>query len=109
MRFFEAVRETCIGCHQQSPETQTDYTLIGAKFGWRLTRAKATDGSLLLEWRCPSCWSDYKRAEAEKDADATHQSSTPPPASTRRTSNNAAALGTPKQASASSGVGRPLK
>ncbi|MGH7437976.1 MAG: hypothetical protein ACRENE_20030 [Polyangiaceae bacterium] len=104
-----AVRETCIACHELSPETETDYTLIGAKFGWRLTRAKAADGSLLLAWRCPSCWNEYKRAQAELDADAIRQSSTPPPASTRRPSKDAAEPANPRQASTSSGYGRPSR
>lgn len=74
--------ETCIDCNKQSPETETDYTLIGAQFGWRLTRAPATDGSLHLEWRCPTCWIEYKRSHGP--GEASRSSSTPPPESVTR-------------------------
>src|SRR5689334_7949822 len=53
-------RQTCVDCQAQSPETETDYTLISAQYGWRLTRSKGRDGSLLLQWRCPSCWTKHK-------------------------------------------------
>jgi hypothetical protein len=69
--------ETCIDCHKQSPETETDYTLISSQFGWRLTRSKGADGGLLLEWRCPACWGEYKRSKPEV-ATAVHPQ--PPPA-----------------------------
>jgi len=55
-------RQTCVGCGKKSPETETNYTLISAQFGWRLTRYRGADGSLVIEWRCPSCWREYKRA-----------------------------------------------
>jgi hypothetical protein len=55
-------RQTCIGCGKRSPETETNYTLISAQFGWRLTRYRAPDGSIIIEWRCPTCWRDYKKS-----------------------------------------------
>jgi hypothetical protein len=57
--------ETCVGCQKQSPVTETDYTLISTNFGWRLTRKVSTEGTLVLEWRCPACWSEYKRSRPE--------------------------------------------
>jgi hypothetical protein len=54
-------RQICVGCGKQSPETETNYTLISAQFGWRLSRARTGDGTLLVEWRCPNCWREYKR------------------------------------------------
>ena len=57
-------RQTCVGCGKKSPETETNYTLISAQFGWRLTRYKSNEGTLVVEWRCPTCWRDYKRAKA---------------------------------------------
>jgi hypothetical protein len=57
-------RQTCVGCGKTSPETETNYTLISAQFGWRLTRYKSPDGALIVEWRCPTCWRDYKRARS---------------------------------------------
>jgi len=75
-------RQTCVDCHKQSPETETDYTLISAQFGWRLTRGKAADGSLVIEWRCPSCWREYKRARgAPASAESGASLSPQPPSS----------------------------
>jgi hypothetical protein len=54
-------RQTCVGCGKKSPETETNYTLISAQFGWRLTRFKSPEGNLVVEWRCPTCWREYKR------------------------------------------------
>ena len=56
--------QTCVACGKQAPETETNYTLISAQFGWRLTRYKRDDGTLVLEWRCPNCWREFKRAPA---------------------------------------------
>jgi hypothetical protein len=51
-----------VTCGKQAPETETNYTLISAQFGWRLTRYKRADGTLVLEWRCPNCWKEFKRS-----------------------------------------------
>ncbi len=58
-------RQTCVDCHELSPETETNYTLIGSRFGWRLLRTKDAGGNVLVEWRCPSCWRAYKAARGE--------------------------------------------
>ena len=63
-------RQTCIGCGKKSPETETNYTLISAQFGWRLTRYKAVDGAIVIEWRCPTCWKDFKKTKGG-DVDGT--------------------------------------
>ncbi len=57
-------RQTCAECGRHSPLTETGYTLISKEFGWRLLRRKALDGSLVLEWRCPTCWAKYKQRNA---------------------------------------------
>jgi hypothetical protein len=56
------VRETCVRCGKEAPETDTNYTLISARFGWRLSRATQQDGSVSLEWRCPECWLAFKQS-----------------------------------------------
>ncbi len=102
--------EACVDCQKQSPETETDYTLISAQFGWRLTRGKAADGSLLLEWRCPSCWAAHKRAHSQAVTldDPSRQSSKPPPASTKRPKeSDAPAAPADRSPVTSSGRGRP--
>jgi hypothetical protein len=53
-------RPTCIDCGASAPTTDTNYTLISATFGWRLTRRVLADGSRAVEWRCPTCWSVHK-------------------------------------------------
>jgi len=59
--------QTCTGCAQKSPETETNYTLISSQFGWRLTRNIAGDGTIVVEWRCPNCWREYKKARGGSD------------------------------------------
>jgi hypothetical protein len=76
-----------VTCGKRAPETETNYTLISAQFGWRLTRFKGPDGSIVLEWRCPTCWREFKRMrttagpqpDASARAPASH-SSWPPAA-----------------------------
>jgi hypothetical protein len=50
----------CRGCGTVSPETNTEFTLISSKFGWRLSRSAEKDGRNELVWRCPACWQDFK-------------------------------------------------
>jgi hypothetical protein len=52
-------------CGRESPETDTDYTLISSKHAWRLIKQKGPDGSVRVEWRCPSCWAAHKRTRPE--------------------------------------------
>ncbi|HTQ44988.1 MAG TPA: hypothetical protein VMI75_19645, partial [Polyangiaceae bacterium] len=78
-------RQTCVGCGKKSPETETNYTLISAQFGWRLTRYKNPDGSLVVEWRCPACWREYKRARSSSPDAAGPPSSVVQPAPLVRT------------------------
>jgi hypothetical protein len=56
-------RETCVDCNVQSPETNSDHTLVSS-LGWRLTRKRMPDGRMAIEWRCPVCWPAYKAREA---------------------------------------------
>ena len=60
-------RQTCIDCGKLSPETETNYTLISSQFGWRLTRWRSDDGAFHVEWRCPDCWREHKRAKVAAD------------------------------------------
>jgi hypothetical protein len=55
-----ADRKACVGCGKQSPETETNYTLISARHGWRLHRFKLPDGKFDVEWHCPDCWKARK-------------------------------------------------
>jgi|HubBroStandDraft_2_1064218.scaffolds.fasta_scaffold3553116_1 hypothetical protein len=61
-----AVRKmnACVGCGKAIPPRSTDYTLI-SDMGWRLQRSTEEDGTVLLAWRCPACWKEFKK---KKDA-----------------------------------------
>src|SRR5258708_542516 len=48
--------QVCVDCACTSPKTNTDYTLISAEHGWRLTRERDASGRVTLTWRCPECW-----------------------------------------------------
>jgi hypothetical protein len=74
-------RETCVDCGRKSPETETNYTLISSQFGWRLLRYQRVDGVIVVEWRCPGCWREYKKA---RESSATFTRQTPPAAFTPR-------------------------
>jgi hypothetical protein len=51
----------CVDCGILPPETESAYTLIGGKAGWRLTRQRGSDGMVVAQWRCPDCWQKYKK------------------------------------------------
>jgi hypothetical protein len=53
-------RHVCAGCGQLSPPTTTNFTLISARHGWRLTLTKDEQGRQQPEWRCPTCWQKYR-------------------------------------------------
>ena len=59
--------KTCAGCGTTSPETETPYTLISSKFGWRLTWTYDAKGQRVSSWRCPACW---KKAKEKTDGKA---------------------------------------
>jgi DNA-directed RNA polymerase subunit RPC12/RpoP len=67
----------CVDCRAKSPAVETEYTLISSRFGWRLNRRVGRDGALVLEWRCPTCWTKFK---AERGVD----SGPVPPSSSRK-------------------------
>ncbi len=54
----------CVTCGEPSPETETNYTLISAAYGWRLSRTLDDQGQVKMEWRCPKCWAVYRRKGA---------------------------------------------
>jgi hypothetical protein len=56
-------RHQCVGCGVVSPETETNYTLISARYGWRLTRKVDVTGRSQMEWRCPRCWDAFRRSQ----------------------------------------------
>ena len=51
----------CVDCGKLPPQTESAYTLIGGKAGWRFTRSRAADGTVTAEWRCPECWIQFRK------------------------------------------------
>jgi hypothetical protein len=74
-------RQICVDCRKESPETETNYTLIGSRHGWRLTRRAGTDGERVMEWRCPECWRAYKAGSGEVPHSSRVQVAEPKPKS----------------------------
>ncbi len=53
-------RRVCVDCNEIAPATETNYTLISQRHGWRLTRTTDAAGRKVMEWRCPTCFSRFK-------------------------------------------------
>ena len=58
----------CADCKTSSPITETNYTLISSRYGWRLERVQTEDGFFRTYWRCPTCWAKYKQRKAIRDS-----------------------------------------
>jgi hypothetical protein len=58
------LQKSCADCGAVTPDEVGDYTLISARFGWRLARETDSSGCLRLSWRCPSCWERRKASSA---------------------------------------------
>jgi hypothetical protein len=56
----EGLQIQCVDCGRVAPETETAYTLIGQRHGWRLTFLLDDAGKRSPEWRCPEC---FRRAK----------------------------------------------
>jgi hypothetical protein len=54
----------CVECGAIAPETDTAYTLIGARFGWRLQYLQDKTGRRIQQWRCDTCYRRSKAARA---------------------------------------------
>ena len=52
--------QRCTDCGAKAPHTQTNYTLISAQHGWRLSLNKGPDGQREAVWRCPTCWAAFR-------------------------------------------------
>jgi hypothetical protein len=55
----------CHDCGKAAPSVATDFTLVSARYAWRLLRSM-DGGHLRLEWRCPPCWARYKAARVKQ-------------------------------------------
>jgi hypothetical protein len=50
--------QVCAVCSNQSPEADTNFTIIGK--GWRVRRYHEPNGDRVVQWLCPSCWRSLK-------------------------------------------------
>lgn len=57
----ESNERRCAECGCRSPATDTDYTLISARFGWRLSLREGPTGRRIPVWHCPECWTKLKK------------------------------------------------
>ncbi len=55
-----AAAQRCKDCGLSAPATETNYTLISARHGWRLSLDKGLDGRREAVWRCPTCWAIFR-------------------------------------------------
>lgn len=58
--------QKCFDCGIESPSTDTNYTLISARYGWRLTFGEDASGQRTTEWRCPQCWQRHRKNTATR-------------------------------------------
>ena len=54
----------CHDCKTESPEVETNYTLISSRHGWRLHRGTDAEGRTVMQWRCPECWARFRNRKA---------------------------------------------
>jgi hypothetical protein len=58
-------RHVCGQCGLKAPAVDSSFTLISARFGWRLHKVPQPDGTLAAVWHCPDCWREVKK-ESER-------------------------------------------
>jgi hypothetical protein len=56
----EDAPQSCKDCGIAAPATETNYTLISARHGWRLALDKTPEGRREAVWRCPNCWAIFR-------------------------------------------------
>jgi hypothetical protein len=54
--------KTCAACGRAPPLVDNHYVLFSAKFGWRVSKHRQSDGLVHLDWICPECWKARKGA-----------------------------------------------
>lgn len=64
----ESGGQICADCSVKSPPTETNYTLISSRYGWRLTLETSPDGRRIPIWRCPKCWQEYRKRQPDSGA-----------------------------------------
>jgi hypothetical protein len=61
----EARVGVCEDCGTNAPASDTNYTVVTSRYGWRLTRVSLVSEQgdppvHAVQWRCPSCWQRYQ-------------------------------------------------
>jgi hypothetical protein len=57
-------KRVCTDCAIEAPSTESAYTLISSRFGWRLQYEANAKGEREPKWRCGDCWRKHKAASA---------------------------------------------
>jgi hypothetical protein len=63
---MDSERPQCTDCGAQSPTTDTNYTLISQRHGWRLVFHGDESGRRIAQWRCPQCWTRHRDSKSQK-------------------------------------------
>jgi hypothetical protein len=50
----------CVDCGVAAPKTETKYTLISSRHGWRVTVVTDKAGRRSSALRCPACWAKHR-------------------------------------------------
>ena len=50
----------CVDCGLEPERMIEESTLVSLE-GWRLTRSVTPGGTIKFDWRCPTCWDEYRR------------------------------------------------
>jgi hypothetical protein len=58
-------RRACSDCGASAPATESAYTLISSRFGWRLTYEPDAAGHKVPMWRCGECWKRHKTGSSK--------------------------------------------
>jgi hypothetical protein len=58
------IQPECVVCGRRAPPTDTNYTLISQRHGWRLVIEKTAEGRRASVWYCAECWSVRKNTGA---------------------------------------------
>jgi hypothetical protein len=56
--------KVCVECRAIAPATDSAYTLISQRFGWRLVYALDAQGKRVPQWRCDKC---FRRSKARAE------------------------------------------
>jgi hypothetical protein len=54
-------RHQCVDCSLLAPAMPEGESLVTPQIGWRLSRKRTPEGTVVVEWRCPACWKLHRQ------------------------------------------------